>query len=211
MPTKSRILNFLIFGGRGLEFHFRPWPLGLGFYFRYRNQHINRNRISSFGLGWSCSFGMPFKRHRIPVQWFRRPKEDGSAIPWSCWLQEVLRGLGVSACNPFRQECTIDFSCCNWHADTSEFSGLLHGLAEHRHAQLHEHQVDVISSSILQGKSIYISASSGKASCKVCGKSDDLRCGVCFDCVERVEILDSDIEGLQYFREINNPDNAWYS
>lgn len=33
-------------------------------------------------------------------------------LPLSCRIQEFLRKLGIAVHNPFRNECTKDFSCC---------------------------------------------------------------------------------------------------
>jgi len=47
------------------------------------------------------------------------------------------------------------------------------------------------------------------SNCKVCGMWQDLRCGICFDCCDKV--AGEKLKHGHRLWEINNPDNTWYT
>lgn len=39
--------------------------------------------------------------------------EKPRKLHWSCKVQKILMWLGIAVHNPYRDECTPDFACCN--------------------------------------------------------------------------------------------------
>ena len=47
-------------------------------------------------------------------------------LPFSCWVQTILQFFGIAIHNHFRDECCIDFECCNPYKDDSKNKCWLH-------------------------------------------------------------------------------------
>lgn len=129
-----------------------------------RDRFVDKRGLTRYDFTQSLRFVRP------KLRWPRLRCSDGSWLPLSCIIQDILLVCGIAACNPFREECASAFECCSW------------GLSDKDKAIL---------SSLVSGNAIcsgvYV-ASEDFGECRCCGEERDLRLGVCFNCYSEVDV-----------------------
>lgn len=152
----------------------------LGLQIRYALPRRVINGLTYYDFVWSAHLIKP--TWRVPM--FKR--SDGSWLPISCIVQEALLSCGIAVCNLFRCECTSGFECCSWNVSRDDQAVL---------------QSLVTSKEIQSQKSpeVYV-AHVDDGVCRCCGKTSDLREGICFECADRV-VVEPIIDGVTSFHD----------
>ena len=143
-----------------LKFSLKP----LAFKLTYkRAKFVDKCGLTHYDFTQSIRFMRP------SLRWPRTKRTDGTYLPLSCILQDTLLVCGIAVCNPFREDCTSLFECCNWSL-SNEQKMILSSLVD-----------DVSSSSVHVVKEDI-------GTCRCCGEQKDLRFGVCFDCSSEINV-----------------------
>lgn len=152
-------------------------PRNRGIQIRYAMPRRVINGLTYYDFTWSLHLLKP--EWRLP----RFKRDDNSWLPISCILQDTMLVCGIAACNLFRHECTSGFECCAWNV-CDEDREVLKSIA---------------SNSPLKPSGLYV-AKAHEGTCRCCGKLEDLREGVCFDCADHVVVEDL-VEGVTSFHD----------
>ena len=143
-----------------LKFSLKP----LAFKLTYkRAKFVDKCGLTHYDFTQSIRFMRP------SLRWPRTKRTDGTYLPLSCILQDTLLVCGIAACNPFREDCTSLFECCNWSLSNEQksiLSALVGGVVSHEDVYVVKENIGV---------------------CRCCGKEKDLRLDVCFDCADEVK------------------------
>lgn len=142
-------------------------PLAYSIQWKYKAPRKDQRGVTSYGFGHSLRFHAPMELHPKP----------NYKISWHSHLQNWLQGVGISTCNPLRQECTQGFECCSW--------------------SLNSEDKQILGSLSSKEPSVYV-AQVNEDTCVMCGSIGDTRMKCCYKCGKHVSV--EHIEGIDVLK-----------